>query len=631
MCGITGIFTHTENAENYKEAISKAVSALHHRGPDTNGIFSHQFAALGHTRLSIIDTSAASAQPFYSADKRYVMVYNGEFFNYKEHKEALQKQGISFRTNGDTEVLLQLYITQGETFLEHVNGFFTISIFDTLEKTLFIARDRFGIKPLFYYADAAKFIFASEMKAMLQYPISKTIDDSSLLQYLQLNYIPAPDTILESVKKFPVGHYCKVKAGELVSFKRYCNEAYPSTEQTTISSFEGAKTEYYKLLDDAVQKRLISDVPLGTFLSGGLDSSAVTAIASLHKPDLMTFSIGYKDEPMFDESQYAEMVSKKLKTNHHAFMLGSDDLYNELFSVLDSIDEPFGDSSAIPMHILSRKTREHVTVALSGDGGDELMAGYNKHRAEYKLQHAGYYKTLTTTALPFLRMMPQSRNSKLGNIARQGIRFAEGAKMSTQERYWRWASIAKAREALELLVKKDKLETFNNTRKHELLKNINDDFNSLLYTDMQLVLQNDMLVKTDSMSMANSLEVRVPLLDYRLVNFLFALPTEYKITADSQKRILRESVAHLLPEEILTRKKHGFEVPLLKWFKTGLRDSIENIWLNDKHIAEQGIFEPAAIKALKQKLFSNNPQDSVARVWGLIVFQHWHKKHLQNL
>jgi asparagine synthase (glutamine-hydrolysing) len=631
VCGITGIFTHTENAENYNEALSKAISALHHRGPDANGYFSHQSAALGHTRLSIIDTSTASAQPFYSADKRYVMVYNGEFFNYKEHKEALQKQGVSFRTSGDTEVLLQLYITKGEPFLEHVNGFFTVAIFDTLEKTLFIARDRFGIKPLFYSADTAKFIFASEMKSMLQYPISKAIDDSSLFQYLQLNYIPAPDTILESVKKFPVGHYCKLKAGEPVLFKRYCNEAYPSTEQTKASSFEGAKTEYYKLLDDAVQKRLISDVPLGTFLSGGLDSSAVTAIASLHKPDLMTFSIGYKDEPMFDESQYAEMVSKKLKTNHHAFMLGSDDLYNELFSVLDAIDEPFGDSSAIPMHILSRKTREHVTVALSGDGGDELMAGYNKHRAEYKLQHAGYYKTLTTTALPFLRMMPQSRNSKLGNIARQGIRFAEGAKMSTQERYWRWASIAKAREALELLVKKDKLETFNNTRKHELLKNINDDFNSLLYTDVQLVLQNDMLVKTDSMSMANSLEVRVPLLDYRLVNFLFALPTEYKITADSQKRILRESVAHLLPEEILTRKKHGFEVPLLKWFKTGLRDSIENIWLNDKHIAEQGIFDPVAIKALKQKLYSNNPQDSVARVWGLIVFQHWHKKYLQNL
>jgi asparagine synthase (glutamine-hydrolysing) len=567
VCGITGIFTQTENAENYKEAIKKAISALHHRGPDAEGIFLDTSVALGHTRLSIIDTSSSSAQPFYSADKRYVLIYNGEFFNYKEHKEALQKQGIPFRSTGDTEVLLQLYITRGEKFLENVNGFFTLAIFDTLEKTLFVARDRFGIKPLFYSSDADKFIFASEMKAMLQYPISKAIDNTSLLQYLQLNYIPAPDTILESVKKFPVGHYCKIKAGEPIAFKPFCKDAYTGEPQTNVGSFDNAKKTYLSLLDDAVQKRLIADVPLGTFLSGGLDSSAVTAIAAKHKQGLMTFSIGYKDEPMFDESRYAEMVSKKLKTQHHSFMLGSDDLYNELFKVLDAIDEPFGDSSAIPMHILSRKTREHVTVALSGDGGDELMAGYNKHNAEYKLQHAGYYKTLSTTALPFLRMLPQSRNSRLGNITRQGIRFAEGAKMNAQERYWRWASIAKAREAMELLVNKNKnLETLNNSRKHELLKGIDDNFNSLLYTDVQLVLQNDMLVKTDSMSMANSLEVRVPLLDYRLVNFLFSLPEEYKITADSQKRILREAVAPLLPEEILTRKKHGFEVPLLKWF-----------------------------------------------------------------
>jgi len=631
VCGITGAFTHTNKADTYREALNKAISALHHRGPDAEGVYFHEHAALGHTRLSIIDTTTASAQPFYSADKRYVMVYNGEFFNYKEHKEKLQKQGISFHTNGDTEVLLQLYIAKGETFLENVNGFFALAIYDALEQTLFIARDRFGIKPLLYYSDNEKLFFASEMQAMLSYPINKTIDQASLFQYLQLNYIPAPDTIIEGIKKFPVGYYCKIKAGAAISFKPFCNEAYPSHEQSHTGSFEEAKKTYYSLLDDAVQKRLIADVPLGTFLSGGLDSSAVTAISAKHKSGLMTFSIGYTDEPLFDESRYAEMVSKHLKTQHHSFMLGSDDLYNELFKVLDGMGEPFGDSSAIPMHILSRKTREHVTVALSGDGGDELMAGYNKHRAEYKLQHAGYYKTLTTTALPFLRTLPQSRNSKLGNIVRQGIRFAEGAKMSTQERYWRWATIAKAREAMELLANKhNKLESDNNTRKHQLLKNINDDFNSLLYTDVQMVLQNDMLVKTDTMSMANSLEVRVPLLDYRLVNFLFSLPTEYKITGNSQKRILREAVAPLLPEEILTRKKHGFEVPLLKWFKTGLRSQIENDWLNEKKIAEQGIFDPVAIKALKQKLYSNNPQDSVARVWGLIVFQHWHKKYLQK-
>lgn len=629
MCGITGVFSSTNNINKYTQALKEAVSALHHRGPDAQGTFTDITTALGHTRLSIIDTSSASAQPFYSADRRYVMVYNGEFFNYKEHKEALQKQGINFSTTGDTEVLLQLYITKGEKFLAEVNGFFAFAIYDSLEKTLFIARDRFGIKPLFYSEQNGEFLFASEMQAMLKYPITKDIDTASLLQYLQLNYLPAPYTIIKGIQKFPVGHWCKLKAGEAISFHSFAPENYSGIEQHSAGSFEEAKKTYYNLLDDAVQKRLISDVPLGTFLSGGLDSSAVTAIAARHKKGLMSFSIGYKDEPIFDESRYAEMVGKHLKTNHHTFMLDSNDLYDELFKVLDGMGEPFGDSSAIPMHILSRKTREYVTVALSGDGGDELMAGYNKHRAEYKLQHAGYYKTLTTTALPFLRMLPQSRNSRLGNLTRQGIRFAEGAKMSTQERYWRWASIAKAREALDLLnMGNGQLEHINQQRKHELLKDITDDFNSLLSTDVKLVLQNDMLVKTDLMSMANSLEVRVPLLDYRLVNYLFSLPAEYKITAVSQKRILRESVAHLLPEEILTRKKHGFEVPLLKWFKTELRSKIENEWLNEKAIVEQGIFNPKAIKELKQKLYSSSPQDSVARIWGLIVFQHWYKKNI---
>jgi len=627
VCGITGIFTHNKTSGNYSEAVKNAVACLHHRGPDSNGIFSDPTVSLGHVRLSIIDTNPSSNQPFFSADKRYAIIYNGEFFNYKEHKEALLRKGISFRTESDTEVLLQLYISQGESFLENINGFFAFAIYDTQENSLFIARDRFGIKPLFYSSDPNKFIFSSEMKGMLKYPISKAIDNTSLFQYLELNYIPAPNTILESVKKFPVGHYAKIKEGEPISFKPFCEEPYPATQPST-ASYEEAKKTYLSLLDDAVQKRLISDVPLGTFLSGGLDSSAITAIAAKHKPGLMTFSIGYKDEPMFDESRYAEMVSKKLNTQHHSFMLGKNDLYEELFKVLDAIDEPFGDSSAIPMHILSRKTREHVTVALSGDGGDELMAGYNKHRAEYKLQHSGYLKPVVAMASPFFNMMPQSRNSKLGNIARQGKRFAEGAKMNPSERYWKWASIASSTQAIELLITAN--SALDNSRKQELLKSISTDFNSLLYTDVKLVLQNDMLVKTDSMSMANSLEVRVPLLDYRLVNFLFSLPTEYKITAHSQKKILREAVAPMLPEEVLTRKKHGFEVPLLKWFRTDLRDSIENKWLSDSSVKEQGIFNPDHIKALKQQLFSSNPQDSAARVWGLIVFQHWYKKNIEN-
>lgn len=597
---------------------------MHHRGPDNNGFYTVTHAALGHARLSIIDTSDASAQPFYSADKRYVVVYNGEFFNYKEHREALQKKGISFHTSGDTEVLLQLYITQGESFLENLNGFFAIAIYDTLENSLFLARDRYGIKPLFYYLDNNRLIFASELRALLKYPIEKKLDISSLIEYLQLNYVPAPYTMLEGIKKFPTGHYAKIKPGQTIDIKPYYNEPFP--QKSLAVSYPDAQKAFYTLLDDAVQNRLISDVPLGTFLSGGLDSSAISALAAKHKPDLMTFSIGYKNEPLFDESYYAELVSNKLKTRHHTFKLDNEDFYNELFKVLDAIDEPFGDSSAIPMHILSRKTKEHVTVALSGDGGDELMGGYNKHAAEFRMRNSFLLSPLFILASPVLKQLPQSRNSKLGNLARQGLKLAEGAKLNTKDRYWRWASIAKEDEALALL--KSGNGTSYNQRKKDILTSLNNDFNSVLYTDLKLVLQNDMLVKVDSMSMANSLEVRSPLLDYRLVDLLFSLPSSYKINSTEQKRILRDSVAHLLPQEVLLRKKHGFEVPLLKWFQTDLQDFIENLWLNDKYIEEQGLFNIGAIKALKRQVQSNSPGDSVARIWGLIAFQQWYKKYL---
>ncbi len=631
MCGITGIFTYTENAQNYLDSVKASINSLYHRGPDSNGFSTDVHACLGQTRLSIIDTSQASAQPFYSADKRYVMVYNGEVFNFRELRQALRGKGASFTTDGDTEVLLQLYITEGVAGIEKVNGFFAFAIYDNLEKTLFIARDRFGMKPLFYHHDNEKVLFASELKALLKYPVNKQIDRVSLLEYLQLNYIPAPHSILEEVKKFPAGHYAKITPGSKdLLFKPYCKKAYPCEESSI--SYEDAKMNFYALLHDSVRRRLIADVPLGTFLSGGLDSSAITAVASFHKPGLMTFTIGFKNEPMFDESYYAELVSKKLKTSHHTFMLDNNDLFEELFSVLDSLDEPFGDSSAIPMHILSRKTRQHVKVALSGDGGDEIMGGYIKHRAELQLHNHPYFKLLSTSALPLLKLLPQSRNNYFGNLVRQGLRFADGAKMNLSERYWRWASIANKDEAQRLLITKMDSSTLSSLQQREksTLHLLNDNFNSLLYTDVKLVLQNDMLVKTDTMSMANNLEIRMPLLDYRIVEFLFSLPISYKVTPAIQKKLLRDSIGHLLPQEILTRKKHGFEVPLLKWFRTELKASIESTWLNENYIKQQGIFNIEEIHRLKQQLYSTSPHDAVARTWALISFQHWYKKHIDN-
>ncbi len=631
MCGITGILTTTEDAAKYFSAVKSATGALHHRGPDSYGSFASLNALLGHTRLSIIDVSHASDQPFYSADGRFVIVYNGEIFNFKELREQLQGKGISFQTGGDTEVLLQLYITDGDKFLERLNGFFAFAIYDNLQKSLFVARDRFGIKPLYYYWDGSKFIFASEMEALLKYPFEKKIDMVSLLEYLQLNYVPAPNTMLEEVKKFPVGHWTKIYPSDHeVSFTPYYKEPYYQGAENKTITYDDAVKKFYTLLDDSVQKRLLADVPVGTFLSGGLDSSAITALASLHKKDMMSFSIGYKDEPLFDETRYAELVSKKLGTNHHTFRLDNNDLYTNLYAVLDSLGEPLGDSSAIPMYIVSQYAREHVKVCLSGDAGDELMAGYNKHYAEYKLRNQPYLKTLTATTAPLLKLLPHSRNTAYGNKIRQMIRFADGAKLSTSDRYWKWASTANTSKAMRLLkAKNENYEKVFTKRKNEHLSTLNGSFNSLLYTDLKLVLQNDMLVKTDLMSMANSLEVRVPFLDHRLVDFLFSLPIDFKIDSSRQKRILRDAVSHLLPGEILTRKKQGFEVPLLKWFQTELRATIETVWLSNDFIESQGLFDVEEIKLLKEQLYSSNPQDAVAQVWGLIVFQHWYKNNIR--
>ena len=349
-------------------------------------------------------------------------------------------------------------------------------------------------------------------------------------------------------------------------------------------------------------------------------------------PQLSTSGRPLGDEPMFDETYYAELVSKKLGTDHRTFRLDNSDLFSELYNILDTLGEPFGDSSAIPMYILCRKAGEHVKVSLSGDGGDELMGGYNKHRAEYKLRHSPGLGVVAKSVAPFLNLIPHSRNSAMGNKVRQVLRFSKGAKLNLSDRYWQWASIADESKALRLIkTKSENLEKLFAERKNTHLSKLDNNFNSLLYTDVKLVLQNDMLVKTDLMSMANSLEARVPFLDYRLVEYLFSLPSEFKIDENSKKRILRDAVAHLLPQEIMTRKKQGFEVPLLKWFKTELKGSIESLWLADDYIISQGIFNPEYIKSLKKQLYSSNPQDAVAQIWGLIAFQHWYKRNIETI
>ncbi len=609
--------------------LTNATMALAKRGPDFQDIYHDQFVGLGHRRLSIIDTSTLANQPMWDESKRFAIIFNGEIFNYRELRKELESKGISFFSQSDTEVLLKLYMLEKEKCLNKLNGFFAICIYDKQEQTFFLARDRYGVKPLLYLHDEDKFIFASEMKSIMQYGIEKAIDYNSLYTYLQLNYIPAPDTIFKTVKKLLPGHYLKINNRQLAVDKFY---TIPYQSDQTVT-YESAKEKFKDLLEVSVARRLVADVPLGCFLSGGIDSSVITGLARKHKPDLHTFSIGFKDEKFFDETNYANLVSKHFDTEHTVFSLTNNNLYEHVNSILDYIDEPFADSSAINVYILSKETRKHATVALSGDGADELLGGYNKHAAHYRVIHKSWKENLVAALEPIWKALPKSRNNSWGNKARQLSRFAEGMKLASKERYWRWAGFATKEETIKLLHPDLQTNLWLNEfypRRNAILQSIPDKetINDILLTDTQLVLPNDMLTKVDLMSMANSLEVRTPFLDYELVNFIFSLPGEFKINASIRKRILQDAYKDFLPEKLYNRPKKGFEVPLLKWFRREMKSLITDDLLAKKFIDEQGIFNYAEVDKLKRQLFSSNPGDVHARIWGLIVFQWWWRKYL---
>jgi asparagine synthase (glutamine-hydrolysing) len=629
MCGITGIMSFNLIGKFNKIHISAATKAIEKRGPDFQDVYADEWVGLGHRRLSIIDTSSVAHQPMWDESKRYCIIFNGEIFNYQELRHELGNKGVSFFSQSDTEVLLKLFILHREACLHKLNGFFAFCIYDKQEQSLFVARDRYGIKPLLYQFDSNKFIFASEMKAILQYGIEKEIDFASLNTYLQLNYIPAPATIFKNVKKLLPGHFIKISSNK-IEIKKWYEIPYTANGQMSQLSYEAAKEKLKNLLEDSVKRRLVADVPLGAFLSGGIDSSVITALASKHKPDLHTFSIGFKDEKFFDETEYAKLVAKHFKTQHTVFSLTNDDLYAHVHDILNYIDEPFADSSAINVFILSKETRKHATVALSGDGADELLAGYNKHAAFYRMLHPGLKENAADAFLPLLKLLPQSRNNPITNKVRQLVRFGEGMKLTAAERYWRWAAFADENDASQLLkdpVDKAVMSEYV-AHKNSLLKNIPDNYsiNDILLADINIVLPNDMLTKVDLMSMAQGLEVRVPFLDFNVVNFIFSLPDDYKINARLRKRILQDAFRDVLPAQLYNRPKKGFEVPLLKWFRKEMKSLITEDLLSKKFIEEQNIFNYSEIEKLKKQLFSNNPGDVHARIWGLIVFQWWWRR-----
>ena len=632
MCGIAGIVALTDSGRQQVSKLRQSIRTLETRGPDDEGIYLCDEMGLAQRRLAIIDTSAAANQPMWDKTKRYSIIFNGEIFNYQQLRKNYfsEDERQQLRTSSDTEILLELFIKQKEKCLPLLEGFFAFVIYDTQTKELFIARDRFGKKPLNYYIDDDRFIFASEIKALYDFGIPKELNYEALHLYLQLAYIPQPMSMLKHVRKLSPGSYLTLN-GKSIEEKAWY-ELKPTYQYKEAPSYEQAQKELVTLMEEAVVKRLISDVPLGAFLSGGIDSSVIVALASRHQQHLNTFSIGFKGEQYFDETHFAEIVAAKFKTNHATFRLGFEDYLSHIYDVLDYFDEPFADSASLPQFILCMETRKHATVAISGDGGDEVFAGYNKHYAEWQARKGSLAGTMVKMGYPIWKMLPKSRNNRVSDLIRQLHRYAEGANLPAKERYWHWASTFQAGESEKLITRQTHArinKSIVDSVKEKYLSNINADFNSVLKTDLDLVLISDMLVKVDLMSMANSVEVRSPFLDHHVVEFAFRLPSHYKINKNGRKMIVKDAFRGILPPEIYNRGKRGFEIPMLKWFREELHTYIFDDLLNEKFVKEQGIFDPTFISCMKKQLYSNTPGHIVEQLWVLIVFQHWYKKYFR--
>lgn len=607
MCGFTGIISKNGDAEALKNAVQQSLAMIHHRGPDYQQYLGIGALHLGHARLSILDTSKASNQPFQSADGRYTLCFNGEIYNYKSLRQSLIEKGVDFRSEGDTEVLIQCLIHHGLECLEKLNGFFAFAFYDHELDSLILARDRMGQKPLLYSKSNGQLCFASELSALKPYLTEFKPDFTALSFYMQLGYIPAPHSAIEGVQKMMPGEY-------LICTKGKSEKGFYFELDHKLSNQPQSTSDFVELMDDSVKLRLISDRPLGCFLSGGIDSSIITALASKHHDKLNTFSIGFDNNPYLDESKYAADLAKSLGTIHHRIGFESKSVLERVTNMLDSLSEPFADSSAIAYYALSEYTRKEVVVALSGDGADELFAGYRKHLALNALS-----SFWIRNALKFAPTKEGSRENQESDRRRKIGRLSKAARLDFKERYWLLASFA-PEPAVQLL--KQKSSNYQSLKSEMLNEMESDSIQDVLLMDQKLVLPNDMLHKADSMSMAHGLEVRSPFMDYRVVDFANKLSAKHKISYQKGKLILRESFKNILPAEVWTRPKKGFEVPLESMLKNELQALIEE-YLSEKSIESLGVFNAQAVGDLLNNFkLSPNAQSSFS-IWSILVAQYW--------
>jgi asparagine synthase (glutamine-hydrolysing) len=607
--------------------VKRMCDAIVHRGPDDEGQYVDKNVGIGMRRLSIIDLGGGH-QPMSNEDGTVWIVFNGEIYNHRQLREELTSRGHRFATRADTEAIIHAYEEWGERCPEKLNGMFGFAIWDSNKQLLLLARDRIGIKPLYYYYSPEKFVFASELKSLLQdRSVPRRVDLSALDTFLTFEYIPAPMSIFEGVRKLPAGHTLVWRDGE-ISVKQYWDVDGVERAVEPASACE----ELRSLLEDAVRIRLMSDVPLGAFLSGGIDSSSIVAhMARIVDRPVKTFSIGFKDSS-YNELEYAREVARQYRTEHYEFIL-EPDIVELTDKLVHFLDEPFGDFSIFPTYLVSKMARQHVTVVLSGDGGDELFAGYETYKADRLAQRYSRIPDLVRRAViqPFVEALPPT--SKKKGLINKAKRFVEGAQYPEDLGHVRWM-IFLADEEKRRLYSHDVLSSLNGNdaadfvRRHFRRAASGDPLNRQLYVDIKTYLVDDILVKVDRMSMATSLEARVPFLDHRVVEFAARLPSSLKLYNGESKWILKQAMGDLLPPKIQRRGKEGFSIPIKNWLKNELRPLMLEV-LSPANIKRSGFFDPQEVQRLVDEHLRNVENHS-HRLWALMMFGIWHDTYLNS-
>jgi asparagine synthase (glutamine-hydrolysing) len=624
MCGIAGMLSRPGETVA-AETVRRMTDTIIHRGPDDEGIHVKTNVGLGMRRLSIIDLSGGH-QPIYNEDGSVVVVFNGEIYNFPLLREELESRGHQFRTHSDTEVIVHLYEEMGANCVTRLRGMFAIALYDSKNETLLLARDRLGKKPLFYAQRDGRLVFGSEIKALLAAePDLAEVDPEGVLQFFYFGYIPDPHSAFRDIKKLPPGHLAEYRSGRIYVRQYWDVPAYGVNDP---GSDEACLQEMEKQLAVAVRMRLISDVPLGALLSGGVDSSIIVALmARESSAPVKTFSIGFHKAD-FNEAEYARLVAEKFGTDHHELILDPDinDTLNHLTRIME---EPFGDSSMIPTYYVSQLARQHVTVALSGDGGDELFAGYDRYivnwrRQRYEFIPAWVGKIYRDHVYPLL---PSSVKGK---------KFAWNITLSSRDRYLDGVSFLPALHRERSLFSDEFVETarksadpFRQFERYYDQAPASDQLSRLMYLDTKTYLAADILTKVDRMSMATSLEMRCPILDHVFVEWAAGLPLKYKFRDGTRKFLFKKLAERLgVPSELLYRKKQGFSLPLVHWMRHELKDGLLQILLEPRTL-RRGYFKPEAIRGVLEEHFRGR-RDHAGILWMLLVFELWHRNFLEK-